>query len=158
VSEPHSNDKLSVNERLSMNLDMGNQIFKDIKIPLLWGKRAILEDKTGRISIILVDGTKAVLEVLKNEPAPSIQYELIEGGFKVISNGQALYSFDKERRIITGLSQKLPECEIQGSGIRIGSNILSRSKAIGFGVGVAVYEQRIVMGNSLPEGLARLVA
>jgi hypothetical protein len=140
-----------------MNLNMGGKRFEDVKIPLLWGKRAILEDNTGRISIILLDGTKAVLEVLGNEPAPNIQYELIEDGFKVIHNGQELYSFDKKRRVIIGLSQKLPECEIQGGGIRIGSNILSRNKTIGFGVGVAVYEQRIVMGNSLPEGLARLV-
>jgi len=140
-----------------MNLNMGSQRFEDVRIPLLWGKRAILEDKTGRISIILLDGTKAVLEVLGNEPAPNIQYELIENGFKVILNGQELYSFDQERRIIKGLSQKLPECEIQGSGIRIGNNILSGNKLIGFGVGVAVYEQRIVMGASLPEGLAKLV-
>lgn len=140
-----------------MNLNMGSQKFEDVKIPLLWGKRAILEDKTGRISIILLDGTKAVLEVLGNEPAPNIQYELIEGGFKVILNGQELYSFNKERRVIKGLSQKLPECEIQGGSIRIGSNILSGNKAVGFGVGIAVYEQRIVMGTDLPEGLARLV-
>ena len=141
-----------------MNLNMGNQIFEDVRIPLLWGKRAIIEDKTGRISIILLDGNKAVLEVLRNEPTSNIQYEPIEDGFMVIYNGQELYSFDKERRVITGHSQKLPECEIRGGGIRIGSSILSRSKAIGFGVGVEVYEQRIVMGNSLPEGLARLVA
>jgi len=140
-----------------MNLNMGGQRFEDVKIPLIWGKRAILEDNTGLISIILLDGTKAVLEVLGNEPAPNIQYEVIEDGFKVINNGQELYSFDKERRVIKGLSQKLPECEIQSGGIRIGSNILSRKKTTGFGVGVAVYEQRIVMGNSLPEGLARLV-
>jgi hypothetical protein len=141
-----------------MNLNMENQIFEDVRIPLLWGKRAILEDRTGRISIILLDGNKVVLEVLGNEPTPNIQYELTEDGFKVIHNGQEIYSFDKERRIITGHSQKLPECEICSDGIRIGSSLLSRSKAIGFGVGVEVYEQRIVMGNNLPEGLARLVA
>lgn len=140
-----------------MNLNMGSQKFEDIKIPLLWGKRAILEDKTGRISIILLDGKKAVIEVLGNEPAPNIQYEPIEDGFKVILNGQELYSFNKERRVIKGLSQRLPECEIQGGGVRIGSNILSGNKVTGFGVGVAVYEQRIVMGADLPEGLARLV-
>jgi len=141
-----------------MNLNMGNHIFEDVRIPLLWGKRAILEDKTGCISIILLDGNKVVLEVLGNEPTSNIQYELKEDGFKVIRNGQDLYSFDKKRRVITGHSQKLPECEIRGGGIRIGSNILSRSKVIEFGVGVEVYEQRIVMGNSLPKGLARLVA
>ena len=140
-----------------MNLNMGCQKFEDVKIPLLWGKRAILEDKTGRISIILLDGKKAVIEVLGNEPAPNIQHELTEDGFKVILNGQELYSFNKERRVIKGLSQRLPECEIQVGGVRIGSNILSGNNEIGFGVGVVVYEQRIVMGVNLPEGLARLI-
>ena len=140
-----------------MNLNMGSQRFEGVKILLIWGKRAILEDKTSRISIILLDGAKAVLEVLGNKPAPNIQYELIEDGFKVILNGQELYSFYKKRRIIKGLSRKLPECEIQSGGIRVGSNILSGNKGIGFGVGIAVYEQRIVMGSPLPEGLAKLV-
>ncbi len=141
-----------------MNLNMENQVFEDVRIPLLWGKRAILEDKKGRISIILLDGNKAVLEVLGNEPTSNIQYETIEDGFKVIHNGQDLYSFNRKRRVITGHSQKLPECEIRGGGIRIGSNVLSRSKTLESGVGVEVYEQRIIMGNSLPRGLARLVA
>jgi len=141
-----------------MNLNMENQIFEDVRIPLLWGKRAILEDKKGRISIILLDGNKAVLEVLGNEPTSNIQYETIEDGFKVIHNGQDLYSFNRKRRVITGHSQKLPECEIRGGGIRIGSNVLSRNKTLEFGVGVEVQEQRIIMGNSLPRGLARLVA
>ena len=141
-----------------MNLNMENQIFEDVRIPLLWGKRAILEDKKGRISIILLDGNKAILEVLGNEPTSNIQYETIEEGFKVIHNGQDLYSFNRKRRVLTGHSQKLPECEIRGGGIRIGSNVLSRSKTLEFGVGVEVHEQRIIMGNNLPRGLARLVA
>jgi len=141
-----------------MNLNMENQTFEDVRIPLLWGKRAILEDKKGRISIILLDGNKAVLEVLGNEPASNIQYETIEDGFKVVHNGQDLYSFNRKKRVITGHSQKLPECEIRGGGIRIGSNVLSRNKTLEFGVGVEVQEQRIIMGNSLPRGLARLVA
>jgi len=140
-----------------MNLNIGSQRLEGVKILLIWGKRAILEDKTSRISIILLDGAKSVLEVLRNKPAPNIQYELIKDGFKVILNGQELYSFDKNRRIIKGLSRKLPECEIQSSGIRVGSNILSGNKGIGFGVGITVYEQRIIMGLPLPEGLAKLV-
>ena len=117
-----------------------------------------MEDKKGRISIILLDGNKAILEVLGNEPTSNIQYENIEDGFKVIHNGQDLYSFNRKRRVLTGHSQKLPECEIRGGGIRIGGNVLSRSKTLEFGVGVEVHEQRIIMGNSLPRGLARLVA
>jgi hypothetical protein len=102
-----------------MNLNMGNQRFENVEIPLLWGKRAILEDKKGRISIISLEGTISVIEVLASKPAPDIQYELIKDGFKIIVEGQELYSFNPKKRIVTGLLLKLPECEIQKTGIRI---------------------------------------
>ncbi|GAG31109.1 unnamed protein product [marine sediment metagenome] len=140
-----------------MNLNMGSQKFENVEIPLLWGKRAILEDKKGRISIISLEGAKAVIEVLGNKPAPNIQYELIEDGFKIIVDGQELYSYDPGRRIITGFSIKLPECEIQSTGIRIGTNMFSGNIIIGSGVGIVVDERGIGMGAPLPEGLAKLV-
>ena len=140
-----------------MNLNMGNQSFENVEIPLLWGKRAILEDKKDRISIISLEGAEAVIEVLGSKPSPNIQYELIEDGFKVIVNGQDLYSFDPVRRIITGLSLKLPEIEIQDSGIRVGSNMFSGNIVMGFGVGIVVDERGVGMGAPLPEGLAKLV-
>lgn len=140
-----------------MNLNMGSQKFENVEIPLLWGKRAILEDKKGRISIISLEGAKAVIEVLGDKPAPNIQYELIDDGFKIIIDGQELYSYDPGRRIITGLSLKLPECEIQSTGIRVGTNMFSGNIIMGFGVGIVVDERGIGMGAPLPEGLAKLV-
>lgn len=140
-----------------MNLNMGSQAFENVEIPLLWGKRAILEDKKGRISIISLEGTEAVIEVLGSKPAPNIQYEPIKDGFKIIVNGRELYSFDSGRRIITGLSIKLPECEIQPTGIRVGSNMFSGNMVSGFGVGIVVDERGIGMGAPLPAGLANLV-
>ena len=70
-----------------MNLNMGFQVFKNVQIPLLWGKRAVLEDKKDRISIISLERTEAIIEVLGDKPAPNIQYELIEDGFKIIIDG-----------------------------------------------------------------------
>jgi hypothetical protein len=140
-----------------MNLNMGSQKFEDVEIPLLWGKRAILEDKKGRISIISLEGAEAIIEVLGNKPAPNIQYELIENGFKIIMEGKDLYSFEPTKRIITGLFLKLPECEIQDNGIRIGSNFFSGNIVRGFGVGIVVDERGIGMGAPLPEGLAKLL-
>ncbi len=140
-----------------MNLNMGFQVFKNVQIPLLWGKRAVLEDKKDRISIISLERTEAIIEVLGDKPAPNIQYELIEDGFKIIIDGQELYSFDPDRRIITGLSLNLPECEIQRSGIRVGSNVFSENRVVGLGVGIVVDERGIGMGTPLPERLARLV-
>ncbi len=140
-----------------MKLNMGGQLFDNVEIPLLWGKRAVLEDKKGRISIISLEGKEAEIEVLGGKPAPNIQYELIEDGFKIIVDGQDLYSFDPNRRIITGLSLNLPECEIQKSGIRVGGSMFSGNIVVGFGVGIVVDERGIGMGAPLPEGLAKLV-
>ena len=84
-----------------MNLYMGGQKFDNVEIPLLWGKRAVLEDKKGRISIISLEGEEAVIEVLGDKPAPNIQYELIDDGFKIIVDGQELYSFDPNRRQVS---------------------------------------------------------
>ena len=44
-----------------MNIDMGTQKFMNVDIPLLWGKRAIIEDKKGKISIISLEGKEAVI-------------------------------------------------------------------------------------------------
>ncbi len=140
-----------------MNLNMGGQEFENVEIPLLWGKRAVLEDKKGRISIISLEGSEATIEVLGNKPAPNIQYELIKDGFKIIKDGEVLYSFDPGRRIITGLSLKLPECEVQSTGIRVGTNMISGNRFVGLGVGIVVGERGIGMGAPLPEGLAKLV-
>jgi hypothetical protein len=138
-----------------MNLNMGSQRFENVQIPLLWGKRAILEDEKKRISIISLDGPEARLEILGNKPAPKIKYELIEHGYKIFENDVELYSFDPEKKIITGLSLKLPECEIQASGIIIGTNRFSGTVS-GFGVGIVVDEHGMGIGAPLPEGLAKL--
>lgn len=58
---------------------------------------------------------------------------------------------------MTGLSLKLPECEIQRTGIRVGCNMFSGNMVMGFGVGIVVDERGIGMGAPLPEGLAKLV-
>ena len=59
-------------------------------------------------------------------------------------------------RTITGISLKLPECEIQEAGIRIGTNSFSGNTIMGFGVGIIVDETGFGMGVSLPEALAKL--
>lgn len=135
---------------------MGSQRFENVQIPLLWGKRAVLEDEKQRISIISLEGEKAKIEILGNKPAPGIKYELIEHGYKILIDDVELYTFDPDKKIITGLTLKLPECEIQSSGIRVGTNQFSGNMVSGFGVGIVVDEHGIGMGAPLPEGLAKL--
>ena len=140
-----------------MNLNMGSQIFRNVEIPLLWGKRAVREDKKGRISIISLEGEKAELEVLGSKPAPDIEYELVSNGFKIMRSGKDIYRFNPHSRTITGLSLMLPEVEIGPNGTRIGSNMFSGNMVSGSGVGIVVDERGIGMGAPLPDGLAKLV-
>ena len=140
-----------------MNIKMSSQVFKDVTIPLLWGKRAVMEDKEGKIYIVALDGEKAVVEVIANEPAPNIEYEFIENGFKIILNGKGVYSFDPNKKIITSISLNLPECELNKSYTRIGSSTVSGSSVSAFGVGIIVDENGMGIGAPLPEGLAKLV-
>ena len=141
-----------------MNLEMGNQQFINVEIPLLWGNRAILQSNNGQISILLLEKDKTILEILDNKPAPNIQYELTEEGFKIVKNKKDIYSFDSKNKIISGLSSSLPECEINDTYIRIGTNIFSGNTVSGFGVGIFVDEQGgIGMGVPLPAELAKLV-
>ena len=69
---------------------------------------------------------------------------------------EALYSYSSKKRTITGISLKLPECEIQDSGIRVGTHSFSGNTIIGSGVGIIVDETGFGMGAPLPEALAKL--
>lgn len=139
-----------------MNLNMGSQVFQNVQIPLLWGKRAVLQDEKGRLSIISLEGSEPEIEILGDKPAPGIKYELIKGGFKIYKDNAELYAFYPEKKIISGLSIKLPECEVGNNGTRIGTNMFSGNMVVGFGVGIVVDERGIGMGAPLPPDLAKL--
>lgn len=140
-----------------MNIQLGGQSFSNVAIPLLWGKRAIVQDREKRISIISLEGQKAQVEILGDQPAPDIEYSLTERGYEISHNGIALYSFDPERRVLTGFALQLPECEIGETTIRIGNSKFSGNSISGFAVGIAVSENGMSIGSPLPEGLAEFV-
>ena len=139
-----------------MNFRMGGHTFANVEIPLLWGTRAIVEDKEGRISVISLEGTEAKLEILGNKPAPEIPYEIIEDGFKILENDTEMYSFSPKTGTFTGHALRLPECQIERTKIRVGSNTFSGNVVSDSGVGIVVTETSIGMGAPLPEGLAKL--
>ena len=136
---------------------MGSQIFANVQIPLLWGKRAIIVNPEEGFSIISLDGEEAVIEIIGNKPAPKISYEVIEDGFKILSNSIPVYSFLPNNGTISAIELDLPDCQIQNDGIRIGSNLFSGNVVAGAAVGIVVDEQGIAMGAPLPEGLAKFV-
>lgn len=141
-----------------MNLVMGSQVFSDVTIPVLWGKRAVLQDKKGRISIIDLSGAEAKLEILGDRPAPKVEFRPVSDGcIEVLQGGVALYSFNPTGKTITGLSLRLPECSILPNGTSIGTNFFQNNFVSGFGVGIQVMEDGgIGMGGPIPPGLAKL--
>ena len=141
-----------------MDLRMGSQVFSDVSIPLLWGTRAVLQDKKGRISIIDLSGAEAKAEIVGDKPAPNVTFRPISGGaIEILENGIALYAFDPGTKTITGVTLRLPECQISAGGTRIGTNMFQNNVIRGSGVGIQVMpDGGIGMGGPLPPGLAKL--
>ena len=139
-----------------MDFRLGNQTFRGVKIPLLWGTRAILSHSSGSLSIIDLGGEKAIPEVIANEPWQQIEYSEKEDGFVIYRNDVQAYFYSPARKLFKDLSGSLPECEITDEFTRIGTNKISGGMVSGFGVGVGVSENGFFMGGPIPPGLAEL--
>jgi hypothetical protein len=139
-----------------MNLQMGSQRFRDVQIPLLWGERAIVQDRKGRLSIIDLSGSNARLEILADEPAPGVSFRPRVDGIVILRNGEELYSYNSKDKLMSPITLKLPECQITPWSTRVGTNQFSGNFISGFGVGIAVTENGIAVGAPLPAGLAKL--
>ena len=139
-----------------MNLRMGRRVLMNVQIPLLWGERAIIQDKQNRISIIDLSGDKARVEVLADEPAPGVSFLPLIDGIEILDDGVALYIYNPLEKTVSSLSLGLPEVHISAEGIRIGSNLFSGKFITGSGVGMAVRNEGISLGGPLPSKLAKL--
>jgi hypothetical protein len=139
-----------------MDFRLGNQTFIGVKIPLLWGTRAILSHSSGSFSIIDLGGETAVPEVISNEPWHQIEYSEKEDGFVIYKNDVQAYFYSPSRKLFKDLIGSLPECEITDKFTRIGTNKIGGGTVSGFGVGVGVSENGFFMGGPIPPGLAEL--
>ena len=93
-----------------MNLRMGSKDFRDVTIPVLWGKRAILQDRKGRIAVIDLSGDKARPELVGDQPAPGVEFEPTADGFIIVDQGDELYSYTPSEKLLQGLKLRLSEC------------------------------------------------
>ena len=133
-----------------MDLRMGSHLFRGVTILLLWGKRAIIQDKQERLSVIDLSGSKARIEVLGDNPAPGVDFAPTFSGFKIFENGVALYHYEPAGKWLQSLSLDLPDCEVTPLGIRVGESIFSNNY-------INVSSEGIGIEASLPPGLAKLV-
>jgi hypothetical protein len=140
-----------------MNLTMGSHRFVDVTIPVLWGERAILADEQGAISVVDLGSGAAQLEVLGDQPAPGIEFRPEADGFTIRSSSIDLYTYTRPTRTLSPISLDLPEIQVSGAEIRVGSNRFVGNVIAGSGVGLVVAAQSIAMGAPLPPRLAELV-
>jgi hypothetical protein len=140
-----------------MNLRMGSQVFRDVTIPLLWGQRAVVQDRKGRLSIIDLSGENARIEILADQPAPGVYFLPRVDGIVIMRQGSdELYSYNAREKLLVGISLRLPECQIGPLRIRVGGSVFSGNVIAGYEVGIAVSEHGMTMGGPLPPGLAKL--
>jgi hypothetical protein len=141
-----------------MNLRMGSQIFADVNIPLLWGTRAVVQDRSGHLSVINLGSSRARLEILADKPAPKARFTPTFEGFIILSrSGDELYTYSPSEKKLSGSSLELPDCQIRPDAIQVGTNVFTGNLIAGVGVGISVTETGISMGGHLPPGLAELV-
>ncbi|MDQ7735731.1 hypothetical protein QT231_23820 [Halomonas sp. SpR1] len=139
-----------------MDFRIGSVNFDNVKIPLLWGKKAILSHSSGVLSVIDLSGEVADPQIVADEPWDEIEYTEKEDGFIVYENDIQSYFYSPARKIFRDLTGRLPECELGKDFTRIGTNKISGGMVSGFGVGIGVSESGFFMGGPVPEGLASL--
>lgn len=140
-----------------MNLRLGGNEFRNVQVPVLWGTRAILMDKTGKLSIIDLGSTEPRIEILGDEPAPRVAYAPLVDGISILgADERELYRYDPKERTLYPISLRLPECEIGLDSIRIGFSVFGANSISGAPVGLVVREDGISLGAPLPAALARL--
>lgn len=139
-----------------MKLTMGSQTFADVQVPILWGTRAVIQDKGARLSVIDLSGSTPKLEILGDKPAKGVEFLPTSDGFNILMDGEGLYSYNPDQKLLTSISLGLPNCRISESQIQVGSNTFSYNTIAGFEVGILVTKDHISLGAALPPDLTRL--
>ncbi|MYN45295.1 hypothetical protein GTP23_09490 [Pseudoduganella sp. FT93W] len=139
-----------------MNVSFGGQIFRQVQVPLLWGSRAVIGHPGGEFSVIDLSGVVARIEIVKNIPAPNIDYTEREDGVVIFKDLAESFFFSAPRGVFKDISGVLPDCEVYGDHIRVGNSNIRSAMISGFPVGIGVTESGLFLGGPLPQNLAAL--
>lgn len=140
-----------------MNIEFGGHSFHDVGIPVLWGDRAILQDKEGRISVINLAAPTPNPEIIASEPAPGVEYLPTTDGLRILSAERVLYTFQTEPSRLHGVLLDLPDLQIDKNRITVGTNVFESNIIGGSEVGLVITSTGIGMGAPLPENLRSFV-
>jgi hypothetical protein len=136
---------------------MAGQVFVNVKIPILWGKRAVIGHPSGKLSVIDLGDAKARPEIVNDLPWVQIQYSESEDGYVIFKDATAVYFYAPPRKLLRDLSGSLPECQLLNDTIRVGTSEVSGNVVSGSPVGIGISEAGFSIGGPMPAGLAELV-
>ncbi len=140
-----------------MDFRLRGQFFANVKVPVLWGSRAILQDEQGHLSIINLEGDSPILEVIDDQPAASANFSPRTEGYVILDNeGGELYSVNPKSKSLTPTGLRLPPVTVGKRELHIGTNVFEGNMVVGIGVGILVTESGIALGGPLPRTLATL--
>jgi hypothetical protein len=140
-----------------MDLWIGDQTLRDVDVPLLWGSRAVIQHRNGKLSVVDLGTRPARLEILNDQPAPGVNFVPTIGGFRILSYPEGSYDFSPKEKTLTSWSGDLPLCQIEDRQIRVGTSVLGRGEPFGVGVGPRVTADQIAFQLGLPGELAELM-
>lgn len=140
-----------------MNITVGDRLLRDVDVPLLWGNRAIIQNRQGNISVVDLGTRPARLEILEDQPAPGVSFVPTISGFRILSSPDGPYTYQPKDRTLTSASGPLPDCQIDEHYVRVGTSVLGRGVSFGVGVGPRVTKDRVAFEVGLPVELAMLV-
>lgn len=139
-----------------MDFRLGSQSYIGVKIPLLWGSRAVFSHPSGELSVIDIGGESAFPEIVSDVPWNQVEYAEKEDGFVIYRGDKQAYFYSPPRKLFRDMAGSLPECEILDEYTRVGTNKIGGGMIAGYGVGIGVSENGFFMGGPVPPGLAKL--
>jgi len=140
-----------------VDIRLGENTFVDVQIPLLWGSRAISQDRNGCLSVVDLSEGAIKVEIIGDKPVPGVPCMATGGGYDVLSDGDPLYHYNPVSKTLTSISLGLPTCQVGPGYVRVGGSLFSGNMMMGTGVGIAVTENGTQIGASLPPVLEALV-
>lgn len=141
-----------------MDFRIRGQFFANVKVPVLWGSRAILQDQHGHLSIVNLAADRVVLEVMDDQPGPGANFAPLTEGYVIIDLwGAKLYSVNPKTKSLIPIVLRLPPVTVGVRELRVGDNLLPGNMVVGIGVGLVVTESGMALGGQLPEALANLL-
>jgi len=121
-----------------MKLAMGGQFFDDVTVPVLWGTRAVLQDRGGRLSVTDLGGSAAHPEIIADEVAPGVRSAARDEGYTIVgANDEELYTYSPSAKRLGQSSTGLPDVEVRDESIRVGSSVLAGNVIRACEVGIA---------------------